>query len=98
MLDRHVGTLGRVRQSPSALELELLDTNLSQNMLLDSLVNRPNRIPERQRAFQAATHLPVYRRGKYSNVLLNIYAVSMVAGVVTTLGGIYAMVTTKPGK
>ncbi|KAL4081487.1 hypothetical protein V8B97DRAFT_1923176 [Scleroderma yunnanense] len=67
-------------------------------MFLDSLVYRPNRIPERQRAFQAATHLPVYRRGKYSNILLSLYTVSMVAGVVTTAGGIYALIFTKPGK
>ncbi|KIM63661.1 hypothetical protein SCLCIDRAFT_1214049 [Scleroderma citrinum Foug A] len=43
------------------------------SMFLDSLVYRPNRIPERQRVFQAATHLPVYRRGKYSNILLRDY-------------------------
>ncbi|KAI6152316.1 hypothetical protein BKA82DRAFT_4109963 [Pisolithus tinctorius] len=67
-------------------------------MFLDSLVNRPNRIPERQRTFQALSHLPVYRRGKYSNILLNLYAVSMIAGVATTLGGVYALVFTKPGK
>jgi len=90
------------------------------------ILSGPNRIPERQRVFQAsdnmfrstsrylpqrqaATHLPVYRRGKYSNILLSnyylllsclpwlthvtgLYTVSMVAGVATTAGGIYALI------
>ncbi|KII94663.1 hypothetical protein PLICRDRAFT_169395 [Plicaturopsis crispa FD-325 SS-3] len=59
--------------------------------MMKLLVNRPNRIIEKQRAFQASTK-PIYYRGKFAPAIVNTYWVAYAGGLALTAYGAFNLV------
>ncbi|KAH7931161.1 hypothetical protein BV22DRAFT_1052913 [Leucogyrophana mollusca] len=63
--------------------------------MLDAVVNRPNRVLERQKAIQSS-HLPIYYRLPRSRLYLGTYFTMWTLGMVGTTYGIYSLAFGKP--
>ncbi|PWN90244.1 hypothetical protein FA10DRAFT_285957 [Acaromyces ingoldii] len=57
---------------------------------MDSLVNRANTVPQRQRIYQADTR-PVYQRLPRSRLYMGLFMSLFTVGMVGTVGGFYNM-------
>ncbi|KAI9183547.1 hypothetical protein H9P43_004465 [Blastocladiella emersonii ATCC 22665] len=68
--------------------------------LLDSFVNRPNKVPELQRAYQAPSSHFIYARSPKDRFWLSVYGVASAAGLAYCLYGLVGMTVghgKKPG-
>ncbi|KAG2369792.1 hypothetical protein BDR07DRAFT_1604605 [Suillus spraguei] len=63
--------------------------------MIDAVVQRPNHVRERQRAYQAS-HSPIYYRLPRSRLYLGAYFTLFGVGMCGTVYGIYELVMGKP--
>ncbi|KAG2042091.1 hypothetical protein BDR03DRAFT_623918 [Suillus americanus] len=63
--------------------------------MIDTVVQRPNYVPERQRAYQAS-HSPIYYRPPRSRLYLGTYFTLFGLGMCGTVYGMYQLTMGKP--
>ncbi|EJF62346.1 hypothetical protein BD309DRAFT_519344 [Dichomitus squalens] len=64
-------------------------------MVLNALVNKPNRVVEKQKLVQSS-HEPIYYRLPRSKLYVNAYFALFTVGMLSSTYGIYRLIRGKP--